>query len=92
MTSFFSLFSFAHLKAELTRIVKRFPFSVFLILVVSGVFTYINAQGSDIDRDISLILENVTITSIVTFCLTTAAVLSLEKIQVQKWIQILIGI
>lgn len=92
MTSFLSLFSFAHLKSELSRIVKRFPFSVLLILGVSGVFTYLNAQWNDIDENISRILGNVIVTSIVTFCLVTAAVLSFEKMNLRRWIKILIGI
>ena len=89
MRYFFSLFSFGNLFSEISRILRRFPLSVLLVLVVSAIFTYMHMDNYALDEGISQILRNIIITSILSFCLSTALTLLIEKMRVRPVFQML---
>ena len=88
MRYFFSLFSFENLFSEISRIFRRFPLSVLLILVVSAIFAYQN-EVQYISKETMTILIHVVITSILSFCLSTALILLIEKMRVRPLFQML---
>ena len=89
MSHFFSLLSLEHLISEVQRILRRFPLSVAFVLVVSAIFTYMHMDNYALDEGISQILRNIIITSILSFCLSTALTLLIEKMRVRPVFQIL---
>ena len=89
MSHFFSLLSLEHLISEVQRILRRFPLSVAFVLVVSAIFTYMHMDNYALDEGISQILRNIIITSILSFCLSTALTLLIEKMRVRPVFQML---
>lgn len=84
MSTFLSLFSLSHIWSELSRTIRRFPFSSGFVIIATAILLYLTHDNYLISQDISQILYRIVIVSVVTFFLSTGVALALESYPPQR--------